>query len=172
MPTIDFNPRFKRPELLLHGGIPSPLHGTAPRSILGEEWWQKTRSAAYLKNNWCCHACGAKPEANHPLEAHECYEFDYAKGRATYIETVALCRKCHQFIHLGHTELALGIVTALKIRDRGLEILGSAGLAGEFHKRMLIAGARMLSAPPANEWRLIIDGKEYKPLWLQEQSDA
>jgi hypothetical protein len=166
MPTIDFNPKFTRPELLLHGGIPGPLHGTAPRVVLGDKWWQETRSAAYVKNNWCCHACGAKPEVDKPLEAHECYEFDYRKGRATYIETVALCYRCHQFIHLGHTEITLGIAVALKVLDRGVKILAGAGLEKEYYERLLTARTAMLKAPPDNKWRLVIDGKEYKPVRL------
>lgn len=46
------------PSILLHGNIPKPMHGTAPRVVLGQAWWNKERQAAYASTNYCCEACG------------------------------------------------------------------------------------------------------------------
>ena len=99
-----------RPALLLHPNIPKPLHTMAPRTIKGKEWWDKKRQAAYEKANYYCMACGVhKTEAKYHnwLEAHECYEIDYKKGTATFIEVVALCHSCHAYIHLGRLSMLL-----------------------------------------------------------------
>ena len=40
-------PFRSRPELLLQNSTVKPLHGVVPREILGKEWWDKTRRAAY-----------------------------------------------------------------------------------------------------------------------------
>lgn len=99
MPAIDFNPapKFVQPERLQHPTIPRPMFGTAPRVVLGQEWWDVEREAAYKKNNYCCWACGD----NSALQAHEVYTIDYERATMTYVEASALCIPCHTFIHIG-----------------------------------------------------------------------
>jgi len=103
MPKIDFvavaTPNFVRPELLRHSTIPMPMFGTAPRVVMGQEWWDEVRREAYAKNNMRCWACGGEG----PLEAHEAYRINYKVAEMTYIETTALCNDCHSFIHIGRT---------------------------------------------------------------------
>jgi hypothetical protein len=91
-----------RPELLLHPNIPKPLHGTNPRTILGQTWWNTQRKMAYARYNDRCWACGIhKSEAKYHkwLEAHEVYEIDYHTGRMEMTEICALCHSCHNYIH-------------------------------------------------------------------------
>jgi hypothetical protein len=151
---------MNRPELLLHPQIPKPLHGCAPRVILGEDWWNRERQAAYAANDFCCWACGV-PKADaliHQwLEGHECYEFDYAKGRLTLKEIVALCHLCHNFIHLGRLGMLLkrGETThefILQVIDHGRTVT----------KGLKAPALPKISAPWA-AWRMVIDGKEYGP---------
>ncbi len=105
--TLDFSgqgPKFTRPEILQHPQIPGPLSGMNPRTIFGRTWWDDTRRAAYRLNNFHCHACGGAPDDDPfkaKLDAHECYEITWKECQATYLETVALCYRCHSFIHAG-----------------------------------------------------------------------
>ena len=103
-------PKFIRPEILLHPNVPKPLHHVNPRSILGKEWWDIQRQKAYKKNNYCCWACGIhKSEAKYHqwLEAHEHYDINYETGCVKLKEIVALCHSCHNSIHDGRMAMLL-----------------------------------------------------------------
>lgn len=153
-----------RPEVLLSPRIPEPLHGVAPRNLLGPKWWNKTRQEAYRSTHYHCLACGvAKHRARYRqwLEAHELYEVDYRKGRMTYIETVPLCHLCHNFIHRGRTEalFSKGEMSATKyiaIVQHGEQTLMEAGLP-------LSAPFPGISFVRWEDWRLVLNGKEYSP---------
>ena len=98
----DITKKFPRPELLLHPNIPKPLHGTNPRTILGQKWWNKVRQIAYRQNDYHCWGCGIhKSLAKYHkwLEAHEVYDIDYATGKIELKEICALCHSCHNYIH-------------------------------------------------------------------------
>lgn len=125
-----------KPELLTHPNIPKPLHGTAPRTILGKEWWDEKRKEAYMENNYHCMACGAhksQDRFHNWLEAHEDYEISYATGKVKLKKIVALCHSCHNFIHSGRL-LSLwrkGEVSDVKISyilKRGFRILKTNNL--------------------------------------------
>lgn len=125
-----------RPEILQHSNIPKPLHGMAPREILGKAWWDKTRKAVYAKQDFKCIACGVhKMDAkyhNH-IEAHEYYDMDYAKGCMEIKEIVGLCHSCHAYIHSGRTNMMMqsgkiGQQRALGIMRHGFKVLKKAGL--------------------------------------------
>ena len=95
------------PEILSQPNIPQPLHGLSPRVINGDAWWNATRKEVYARYDYHCIACGVhKTEAQGPkwLEAHEVYDFDYAKGIATVKSIEPLCHYCHNFIHSGRLE--------------------------------------------------------------------
>lgn len=151
-----------RPEILLHPNIPKPLHGVNPRSIKGKEWWDIERQKAYASTDYHCLACGVyKSEADYHqwLEAHELYDYDYKKGRLTFIELVPLCHCCHNYIHSGRMQALVDkgemeFDKMVFIRKRGDKIVKDNKL-----KR---------PKPPTkcaewSKWRLIFDGKEYAP---------
>lgn len=101
--------------------VPHPLHGLAPRTILGTTTWNHMRNRCYYEANYICEACGAKVKteyyedgsvhhqyhddgtiAKRNLHAHELYTYDYEKGTAKFERCVALCECCHvRFIHSG-----------------------------------------------------------------------
>lgn len=92
------------PGILLQHNIPKPLHGVNPRSIMGNNWWNKERQLAYQSTDYHCIACGVhKNDAllHHWLEAHEIYTIDYEKGLVTFTRVVPLCPYCHKYIHNG-----------------------------------------------------------------------
>ena len=124
------------PSLLLHPNIPKPLHGLAPRKILGDDWWEKQRQLAYAHNDYHCWACGVhKRDAKYHkwLEAHEIYDVNYTIGRVKFEGVCALCHSCHNFIHSGRLSVLYqrGEIEKIKIMDilvHGFEVLKTARL--------------------------------------------
>lgn len=157
-----------RPEILTCHNIPQPMHGTAPRVVLGDKWWNKTRKEAYKSTNYHCLACGVqKYQAKNRqwLEGHELYDIDYMAGRMVYVETVPLCHYCHNYIHDGRLRwlLETGQLHQSKyvaIIQHGDAILREHGL-----RRDVYLG------PVAEweEWRLVIGDMEFKPFYPTEE---
>lgn len=162
--SIDSGRRMPlRPELLLLPQVPKPMHGLAPRVVLGRKWWDTTRRAAYQSTNGHCLACGVhKLLSRGPkwLEAHEIYRVDYLTGRMVYLETVPLCNYCHSFIHIGRLESLLERrkITQRKFADvlaHGERILANAGLTKKQDYKGPFA--------PWLSWRLVVNRKMFKP---------
>lgn len=84
--------------LLTMPNIPAPLHGLNPRSVMGEEEWDKQRFDCYTKANWRCEICDTPCER---MQAHEIYTYDYVSHTAVFKRLIALCDKCHRGIHSG-----------------------------------------------------------------------
>lgn len=153
-----------RPQLLCGPQIPTPMHGLAPRAVLGEAWWNKTRKAAYESTGYCCLACGVykfKAKARHWLEGHEVYNIDYVKGRMTYVETVPLCHYCHSYIHEGRLTWLLETFQIhhskyVAIIKHGDEILLKNRL-----QKFLYNGV----CAEWSQWRLVVNGSYFKPLY-------
>lgn len=80
--------------------VPRPLHGLPPRKIMGQTEWDKMRKRCYYNAGYKCEACGAEPEKG-GLDAHELYTVNWVDGTSTFVRCVALCKKCHSFIHSG-----------------------------------------------------------------------
>ena len=119
-----------KPEILTQPNIPKPLHGLAPRTIMGQEWWDTERQKAYASTDYHCVACGVpKSEAKkfHWLEAHEYWKFDYRKGTAEVISIEPLCHYCHNFIHSGRLAMIMGkeksVEEAEDILEHGFKLL-------------------------------------------------
>jgi len=151
------------PSVLLCPNIPKPLHGVAPRVILGSKWWDVTRRAAYASTGYHCQACGVHKyhaRLHQWLEAHEEYDTDYLLGRMTYIRSVPLCHYCHAYIHSGRLQA---------LRDKGQ-------IKPQLHDEILSHGDRVLrqaglTKPPTHngpmadwsDWRLVLNDKLYPP---------
>lgn len=159
-----------RPDILLGHNIPQPLHGVAPRVVLGTSWWNKTRQEAYRSTDYHCFSCGVhktRAKLRQWLEGHELYEIDYAKGRAKYLETVPLCHCCHNFIHDGRllAMLEKGEIHHSKyvtIIQHGEEVLCKAGLKRLSlveRDRLILEGELM----EWSKWRLRIGRNLYQP---------
>jgi len=154
------------PYILLHPNIPKPLHGIAPRVIMGKEWWDTHRRQAYADAGYQCEACGVpKQEAKYHqwLEAHEVYDYDYKRGRITFKKLVALCHSCHNFIHSGRLEMLRqsGEISQDKyedIIDHGMMILAWNDIVDEWETR---------HDHPAycewHEWHMMFEGKRFGP---------
>lgn len=154
-----------RPETLLHGQIPKPMHGLAPRVVLGSKWWNLTREAAYESTDKHCVACGVHQYYatwHQWLEGHEFYDIDFLLGRMVYRETVPLCHFCHNYIHSGRLEYLL---EEKKVSQAKFDAIIKHGNA--------VLDAADLGRPEPYEgpmaewedWRLVVEGKEYPPLY-------
>ena len=142
----DQQPLFRRVNLLYHEQIPKPLHRLNPRTIKGKAWWDRQRQKAYRKNNYCCHACG---EAVRVLDAHEVYDVLLCQGRTVFVEIVALCKDCHNTIHIGFTEKTKGQKEVDRLNTRRGKLF-----------QQYIQGAWKV---PWSKWRLVFEGVEYEP---------
>lgn len=153
-----------RPELLTHQQIPKPLHGVNPRTIFGDTWWNKERKIAYAKNDYHCHACGvhkSQAKFHEWLEAHEAYDYDYPNGKLHFREIVALCHSCHNYIHAGRLIALLQTGKISRMKYDIIVIHGSKILEKHNLKKREYTG----KLPAWNDWRLVIDNKEYAPLY-------
>lgn len=102
---IKYVTEWKVPEdmaaIIAMPNIPKPLHGVAPRTLLGAATWNRMRRACYAAADMTCEICGKKLERG-MADAHEVYDIDYEKGVATFKRTVCTCRLCHRNgIHSG-----------------------------------------------------------------------
>ena len=168
-----------RPEILTHPNIPKPLHGISPRTIEGDDWWDKTRQEVYAKYNYHCIACGiSKFEAKGKkwLEAHEFWDINYKKGICKIKSIEPLCHYCHNFIHSGRLKMILGkekpIQEVKSILEHGLNILAenklrcfpyTLFLAKKLNCNTFGVSAYFLPDDdvPWDKWKLIWKGKKY-----------
>lgn len=162
------------PEVLLCPNVPQPMHGVAPRVVLGRRWWDQTRRAAYASTSYHCLACEVhKSAARGPrwLEGHELYDIDYGRGRMVYRRTVPLCSYCHNFIHDGRLSALAekGQIPRSKlvaVLQHGNRVLREAGLTRPTHEeRERLITNMYLEGLIAEwkDWRLVLRGKEYPP---------
>lgn len=168
-----------RPEVLLCSNVPRPMHGVAPRVVLGAKWWNETRRDAYKKAAYHCIACGvhkSKARGHQWLEGHELYNVDYSKGLMVYLETVSLCHYCHSYIHDGRM---LGLIEKgqyrhdkyKRVMQHGDQVLRDAGLKRlTYREREEIVVDMALNGKLAewSKWRLVIEKKKYKPKFKSE----
>lgn len=75
------------------------------RSALSREAWDIIRKKAYARADGKCMICGAPTKR---LEAHEQWEYDDKNGVQRLKNVIAVCRACHEVIHIGRTQLTGG----------------------------------------------------------------
>lgn len=153
-----------RPEILLHPNIPKPMHGVNPRSVKGTKWWDEQRQIAYAKTEYCCAACGVhKTEAkyHHWLEAHELYDIQYWCGRMQFVEIVALCHSCHNYIHSGRMRALVDKGEMSQEKFNEIIKHGENVLAGVLQKTAVSYEVECKWA----DWCMVFDGVEYPPIY-------
>ena len=107
------------------------------RSILSPAQWDIVRRDAYARANGKCMICGAPTSR---LEAHERWVYD-EENRVQKLDTVvAVCRSCHEVIHIGRTSLLGGEERAcahfMKVNGCSYaEYRKALGEANEAHRR-------------------------------------
>ncbi|MGN0813691.1 MAG: HNH endonuclease [Candidatus Coproplasma sp.] len=72
------------------------------RSVLPAGAWDAIRKRAYARAGGRCMICGAPCKR---LEAHEQWEYDEENAVQSLKDVIAVCRPCHEVIHIGRTQL-------------------------------------------------------------------
>lgn len=165
---VKSNKIITRPEILLHPNLPKPLHSLSPRTIMGKEW-TNVRREAYAKNDYHCQCCGMFApydfdnkrfvSRDQQLEAHECYDIDYVNCTSRLLEIVAICTRCHSYIHSGRVQSLYdkGILDeqeCFEIFTHGDSILIDAGL-NPFEKEV----DNKTYKEEWSKWNLVYEGK-------------
>ena len=81
--------------------VPDECQRVNLRSILPKELWDVVRKDAYARAGHVCSVCGARGR----LEAHERWTYDEKAKVQKLSSVVALCRACHEVVHIGRTSL-------------------------------------------------------------------
>ena len=107
------------------------------RSILSPAQWDVVRKDAYARADGKCMICGKKCTR---LEAHEQWEYDEENRIQRLKIVVAVCRNCHDVIHIGRTQLMGREVEAsehfMKVNGCSYaEYRKALGEANEAHRR-------------------------------------
>lgn len=107
------------------------------RSILSPAQWDVVRREAYSRAGGRCMICGAPTKR---LEAHERWEYDEENRVQRLADVVAVCKSCHEVIHIGRTQLTGGEERAcahfMKVNGCSYaEYRKALGKANEDHRR-------------------------------------
>ena len=162
-----------QPSILQCPNVPKPMHGLAPREIMGRQWWDLKRKQVYASTNCHCKACGAAGR----MEAHEFWKINYNIGECIITEIVPLCYECHNFIHSGRLLKVAGtqipVQKCVEILERGFKILAENDLDC-FEAALMAAkelGAKTYKVKPYplpdkelrwKDWYLVWNGKIYR----------
>lgn len=88
--------------LLTMPNIPLPLHGLPPRVLMGNATWDHVRKKCYYDAGYKCEICGIDfAEIKPRYAAHELYSYNYEEHEGVFERCIAICAKCHDFIHSG-----------------------------------------------------------------------
>lgn len=90
--------------ILTMPNVPSPLHGCAPRTLLGKTTWDHMRKYCYYNANYKSQVSGEDLDGSSNdkrCNAHELYSYDYVHGKAYFERAVCISPIEHNFIHSG-----------------------------------------------------------------------
>ncbi len=83
------------------------------RNELPKKEWDAIRKKVYERDQYKCVICNGVGK-NHPVEAHEKWEWDIIKKEQILIDIISLCPSCHRVHHYGfHCEVR-GVCWPLK----------------------------------------------------------
>ena len=107
------------------------------RSILSPAQWDVVRREAYARANGKCMICG---QPSKRLEAHEKWSYDEENAVQKLETVIAVCKSCHEVIHIGRTSLLGGEERAsehfMKVNGCSYpEYRKALGEANEAHRR-------------------------------------
>lgn len=80
--------------------VPSPLHGCAPRIIMGAAKWKLERVKCFMRADYKCEVCGRGLSIKE-AECHELYKVDYKNLYSKFDHYVCICKDCHKACHSG-----------------------------------------------------------------------
>ena len=102
-------------EILAQTVLPKSLHGINPRTIMGQAKWNKLKKEKLAEADHHCMACGefVPHVPGNYLECHEVYQIDMDKKEFKLADIICLCKKCHDYIHMGRLQMLVkeGTVT-------------------------------------------------------------
>lgn len=84
------------------------------RKEFSKEHWDIIRRDCYAKAEYHCEICGGQGR-DHPVECHEKWLWDDNTMVQKLVGFVALCPKCHQVKHIGHSYATLSKTKLLRL---------------------------------------------------------
>jgi hypothetical protein len=100
--------------------VPEPIWYANLRKVLTTQQWDYLRRLAYRASDYKCSICGGKGP-DHPVEAHEIFEYDDKRHVQTLKGMMALCPSCHQVKHIGlaqmHGKYDEALAQLMKVND-------------------------------------------------------
>ena len=82
--------------------VPDGCWGFNLRTLLSKKQWDFVRNDAKERSNHKCAICGRQSKR---LEGHERWEYDEENGVQKLVDVIAVCKDCHNAIHIGRTQL-------------------------------------------------------------------
>ena len=118
--------------------VPDSVWGSNLRTLLSKSAWDFLRKDAYDRAEGKCRICGRPAKR---LEAHEQWEYDEEAAVQKLTDILALCKPCHEVVHIGRTQLMGGEERAAKhfCKVNGCtyaEYRKALGEANEKHRRL------------------------------------
>lgn len=121
------------------------------RDALPPHQWDFIRKHAYKRAGYHCEICGGKGP-NHPVEAHEEWDYDWKTRKQTLRKVTALCPACHLCKHPGFANVSGRldeVIAQLKKVNQYSTELAKEHVADAFHDWSVMS---------MRKWDLDIDG--------------
>lgn len=74
------------------------------RSMVSKQNWDMLRKECYAQTNNLCEICGGRG-SQHPVEAHEVWQYDDKYKIQKLVRLTPLCPSCHSVKHIGNAFL-------------------------------------------------------------------